>query len=265
MCGIFGIAFLQEHKINNPKIIKIILRKLFDQSELRGRDATGIAFATDSDVSVIKHNICATKFIKSNFYEKAEELHIDKTLERLRVIIGHTRARTKGTPLDRNNNHPVVTNRVIGIHNGNISNDDDLFGEYIKTFPSVFRRKGRVDTEIIFRLIDHYKHHVGLPIHDAVSTTNKLIKGNYACAFIDATTPWMLYLFRDWAPTDVIYYPEYGLVMFSSAESFIKRAVEGFNFGLGVKLDYDKESCLFINTISNKIATFSFEKEYVQV
>ena len=265
MCGIFGIAFLKGHKVSDPKIIKVILKKLFEESKVRGTDASGVAFATDNDISVIKHNIDAYKFTRSNFYEKAEELHIDKTYEELRVILGHTRAKTKGTPEDRNNNHPVVTNRVIGVHNGNISNDDDLFDEYKAAFPGSFKRKGRVDTEIIFRLLDHYRHTIGLQMYDTISTTNNLIRGGYACAFVDAGEPWMLYLFKDWSPTDVIFYPDYGLIIFASAKAFIRSATKGLSLGESMELEYDRESCLSVNTISNKINTFKFEKKSVYV
>jgi len=260
MCGIFGIAFLQGHKVYNFKIIRVLLRKLLEESKVRGSDATGVAFVTDSDISVIKHNIDASKFIKSNFYKEAEKLHVNEDFKKLRIIIGHTRARTKGTPLDRNNNHPVVTNRIVGIHNGNIVNDDNLFEEYTTAFPETFRRRGRVDTEIIFRLVDHYRHFVGMPMYEAISAANRVIKGSYACALVDVASPWMLYLFRDWSPTDVLYYSKYGLVIFASSRVFIQNAVRGFDLGGSVTLEYDKESCLFINTVSNKISTFNFKE-----
>jgi glucosamine 6-phosphate synthetase-like amidotransferase/phosphosugar isomerase protein len=260
MCGIFGIAFLKGHRVRDSKITKVILRKLFEESRVRGNDATGVAFSTDTDITVIKHNIHASKFIKTDFYEKAEKLHIDEASAELRIILGHTRLKTKGTPTDRNNNHPIVSDSIVGIHNGNISNDDNLFMEYVRAFPEVFKRKGLVDTEIIFRLVNHYKHHVRLQMWDAISSTNRLIKGSYACALIDASAPWMLWLFRDWSPTDVLHYPKYGLVIFASSKGFIQEATRGFDLGDPVEIEYDRESCLSVNTISNKLSVFSFNK-----
>jgi len=267
MCGIFGIALLQGHTINDSKIVKVMLRRLALQSEIRGGDATGVAFATDSDISVIKHNIGAKKFVEANFYKKATELYLGEDLLKsgLRIILGHARLRTKGTPKDRNNNHPIVANRVIGVHNGTIQNDDYLFNEFIKTFPNVFKRKARVDTEIIFRLINHYKHHVGMSMHDAISTSRKLLEGSYACAMLDAASPWMLYLFRGLQPTKVVFYQKRGFILFASVRAFINDAVEGFDFEKeGVELEYSEESCLFINTIANKITTFDFGKKSVE-
>jgi len=261
MCGIFGVALLQGHKISDPKILKIVLRRLFEESKKRGTDASGIAFATDEHISVIKHNIDASRFIKAKFYEEAERVHIDKNFKNLRIMIGHTRSRTKGTPTDRNNNHPVVANRVIGVHNGNISNDDELFDEYTSQFPDNFERRGRVDTEIIFRLLDHYRHTVRLQMYDTILTTNGLIRGSYACAFVDAGEPWMLYLFKGWSPTDINYYPEYGLLIFASSRVFIYSATKGFNFGSAVSIGYEKESCMSINTISNKTNVFDLKRE----
>lgn len=264
MCGILGMAFLEGHKIKNHYIPKTILRKLLLESKVRGTDATGVAFASNTNVAVIKHNIHAGKFISSRFYEQAEKRCIvdeNKSFGPLNVIIGHTRAQTKGTHRDRDNNHPVVANGVIGVHNGNISNDDTLFESYIGNHPSTFKRRAWVDTEIIFRLIDHYKHTIKMETHEAVTATDKCINGSYACAFVAASEPWMLWLFKDWSPTTIFHYPDVGLVVFASAENFIKRAVAGLTLGDPVEIEYDRESCMAINTAENTFTSFELSKK----
>ena len=263
MCGILGIAFLSGHKVKDPELQKTLLKRLLVRSKIRGSDATGVAFVSHSNIAVIKHNINAIDFINTDFYAEAIERYLDgkdKSFGRTDIILGHTRLQTKGSHHDRNNNHPVVGGKIIGIHNGNISNDDILFDEYIKVFPDVFKRKAWVDTEIIFRLINHYRHFVGLPIYEAILATSDAITGSYACAFIDAGSPWMLYLFRDYSPTDVFHYPKCGLVIFASTEYFVSKAVAGLGLGDSIQIKYDRESCLTINTISNTFNRFPLNK-----
>lgn len=265
MCGILGMAFLNEHKRKDPEIPKTILRRLLIESRIRGRDATGVAFASHTDIDVVKHNIKADDFINTDFYTEAEKYLDDPpgAFGKVNVIIGHTRQQTKGTHRNRDNNHPVVANRVIGVHNGCIANDDALFDEYTKTFPGMFVRRAWVDTEIIFRLINHYRHTINVPMYDAVEATNDLINGGYACAFIDAAEPWMLWLFRDWSPTVVYLYPKVGYVIFASSEFFIRTAVKDMDLGDPIEVEYEKESCLAINTITNKFTRFGFAKKHL--
>lgn len=264
MCGILGIAFLNGHKIKDPKVPKTILRRLLLESKVRGSDATGVAFADNDNVAVIKHNIDAGRFVNSDFYEKAVERfigHDGKSLNKVSVIIGHTRAQTKGTHENRHNNHPVVSNKIIGIHNGCINNDDVLFEEYERAFPTTFRRKAWVDTEIIFRLIDHYKYTIDQPMYDAVKSTDEKLSGGYACAFVAASEPWMLWLFKDWSPTTVFHYPNPGIVIFASAEVFINKAIAGLELGYPTEIKYERESCLAINTITNDFTSFELSRK----
>ncbi len=264
MCGILGMAFLNGHKIKDSKVPKTILKRLFIESKVRGTDATGVAFADNDHIAVIKHNIHGEKFVNSDFYEKAVERYIGhdgKPLNEINVILGHTRAETKGAHTNRHNNHPVVSNKIIGVHNGHISNDDELFDDYERAFPASFRRKAWVDTEIIFRLIDHYKYIVDEPMYDAVKSTSEKLTGGYACAFVAASEPWMLWLFKDWSPTTVFHYPEHGIVIFASAEAFINKAIVGLELGYPTEIEYDRESCLAINTITNAFTSFELKQK----
>jgi glutamine phosphoribosylpyrophosphate amidotransferase len=69
-------------------------------------------------------------------------------------VLVHVRDYTKGHPSLNANNHPVRHGTVVGIHNGIIKNDDELFARY------GFKRaeKGMtVDSEAIFALAEHQR------------------------------------------------------------------------------------------------------------
>jgi glucosamine 6-phosphate synthetase-like amidotransferase/phosphosugar isomerase protein len=66
-------------------------------------------------------------------------------------LLVHVRDYTKGHPGLAANNHPIRHGSVVGIHNGVIANDEQLFGEYgiARAEPGM-----TVDSEIIFALAE---------------------------------------------------------------------------------------------------------------
>lgn len=259
MCGIGGIAFLKGHTVKEPEAIKSIVSNLADQLTTRGRDATGIAYTSNEKISVVKHNVPGREFVNSEAHHKAMKKFIDgedKAFGRLSSVLVHTRAQTKGTHENRDNNHPIVSGRVIGVHNGVISNDEELFQDYTKAFPKLFTRKAKVDTEIIFRLLNHYIYTISEPVYDAIESTHKALTGGWACAFVAASMPWMLYLFKNSSPTAVLHYTLAGLVIFASDEFSIKRSVAGLDLGPYKEIEYPRSSAIAINTEYNTMSKF---------
>ena len=70
-----------------------------------------------------------------------------------RQALVHVRDYTKGHPTIAANNHPVRHGSVVGIHNGIISNDEELFAGH-----DMERHEPEmtVDSEAIFALVDRY-------------------------------------------------------------------------------------------------------------
>jgi len=94
----------------------------------------------------------------------------------------HTRASTQGSPINPLNNHPIRYENIIGIHNGMVRNDDDLF-DTLK-----WDRKAQVDSEAIFAAIHHY------PL---LADGLKAIDASWAIAWIDqAIEPRTLWMAR---------------------------------------------------------------------
>lgn len=250
MCGILGIAFQNGHEIKQMGLLKYVLRGLLNESKVRGSDATGVAFIKKSGIHVIKDNIDAKELISCAEFGSACVKHM--TQETI-SIIGHCRLKTKGAPADNNNNHPIITNNIVGVHNGVISNDEDLFEKFQKRFRS-FKRAGRVDSEIIFRLIDHYVHVKGKDMVDTLKDISHILNGDFACAAVDRTKPYMLWLFRNTGPIYVYNYPKCGIVVFASSASFIEDAVDYAcrgEFGEPEEINVPMSHCLGINLKKN--------------
>lgn len=188
------------------------LTKLLLSSVVRGEDATGIGYIKRNTLHVIKSAKPATQFIRSRKYKDA----IKKTGH---IVIGHTRASTKGDAKDNHNNHPVFSRSGIAIiHNGIVSNDDALFTQYN------LKRDGIVDSEIILRLIEYYKlKHC--TTRKAIQKACKEIRGSMAVALIDIHEPDTLYLFTRTSPVTLAYDKERHTIYFASTEDIITNSL----------------------------------------
>jgi len=270
MCGIVGIALQKGCEVTKPQLLAHMLRELLFEAKARGRDATGVAFASGHRIGVVKNNVDASEFIASREFGTACRRYIktesDDSNMNTTVILGHTRAKTKGTPSVRFNNHPIVTSNTVGIHNGVISNDEELFKEYKKTYPS-FERRGEVDSEIIFQLIDYLSYVTKKSASEAIRWASGLLKGSYACAIIDKANPYQLWLFRDYNPISLCCFEDVGLIMFASSIDHIRAATRGTparNLGRATELLIPERHCLGINLFTNSFYMFKLRSALAQ-
>lgn len=72
-------------------------------------------------------------------------------------LVGHTRWATHGDPKDNRNNHPLLHGNVIGVHNGVLSNHEEILEATGREDPLT-----EVDSEAIFAAVDHWGHRRGL-------------------------------------------------------------------------------------------------------
>src|SRR5262245_54896426 len=116
MCGIAGIVVSPTDKADLD--VGVIVKALGLSIEHRGKHATGVAVWKPSGrVRVAKAPRPATEF-----FARRPGLGIGADL-----VIIHTRAATQGDPKNPLNNHPVAVGDIVGIHNGIIHNDDELY------------------------------------------------------------------------------------------------------------------------------------------
>lgn len=121
MCGIAGYRAWGEER---PSIE--IIKSLLSANEARGKDAAGLAFLEGGDIIITKQQGPASELIKSideasGYWERIQSSH---------TVLVHARASTKGSEKVNGNNHPVNFGDWVVVHNGHITNDDDLFKYY---------------------------------------------------------------------------------------------------------------------------------------
>lgn len=219
MCGIFGIYNYGE-RFTHWRCLKVqeVIANLFRESEVRGDAASGIAVLTEHELDVFKKNVAGSALVNEMGYKGATSNIKFNTL--FKAAIGHTRFPTKGSPKDNNNNHPIVTSRVVGVHNGSITNDDDVFESF-----AINNRKGMVDSEVIFRLIELYLMS-NYPIYEATKRSFKFIKGDCTISFIDSKNPNYLVVARGYHSPEVSlwHFAESKMGVFASEENFISNS-----------------------------------------
>lgn len=136
ICGIAGYSLSpKESPVNSRRLAAALLLSI----EHRGKDATGAAWRLpNGGIEVQKRAVPARQFVRRF-----------SAWRRTRQAILHTRFATNGHQSNNFNNHPVTAGPIIGVHNGVIYNDYELYRE----MGIVDRRVGKVDSEAIFAAI----------------------------------------------------------------------------------------------------------------
>ena len=205
MCGIAGYFCFGKKR---PE--KRILNNLLEETQIRGKDATGISFIKGKALHVIKAAQSASKFVESNEEWLAlEESKLPK------YMIMHTRYKTKGDQANNMNNHPVFRDGLALVHNGGISNDDDLYDEF------KFSRDAQVDTEAILALLEDKKDEGWSGMKEQVSK----LRGSFAVAAIDTRQPNSICFFRHTNPIEFAIDEENDILYFASTENILDSAI----------------------------------------
>ncbi|MHA2365875.1 MAG: hypothetical protein ACXAC7_18090 [Candidatus Hodarchaeales archaeon] len=149
MCGILGIL-ANEHSGCNSRLLSSIVNALYQLSESRGKDSSGLAVLDGKNIHVYKRPISASKFIRSREYKRIIREVIEKSYKITHTtgLIGHSRMVTSGSQERRENNQPVLKDGLIAIHNGIIVNDKELWANN-----SELNQEYQVDTEILLSLL----------------------------------------------------------------------------------------------------------------
>lgn len=244
MCSISG--YIVPNNTQIPKA-KEIITNLLIEGMVRGEDATGLGCVIPATASVhkavgIKQALPADKFVDTDDY------HNFLRSIQPKIVIGHTRAKTKGTEEIADNNHPVTASGMLLVHNGMISNDDALFEEY------ALRRTGEVDSEIIVKLISYFKYRQELSTMDAISATYSRLQGSAAIALVDKHEPGVLYLAASTSPCVMAYERSTGSMYFASTKSILQNALEESHKILGFFTDRTRGDDYIYQDVKNNTA-----------
>ena len=181
MCGIFGIAIGENLKLT-PKELMQIVNSIFKLSESRGKEASGLAVRFQNSIYVFKEPITSSKLVKTRQYKELfnqtlkTKAYDGVQLKAPILILGHSRLQTNGQSEINTNNQPVVKDGAIGIHNGIIVNDAQLWSQF-----SQIKKKYDVDTEVFLSLLQMYRAQ-GKSLVEAVKLVFGQIEGSASVA-----------------------------------------------------------------------------------
>ena len=170
MCGIAGYSLEPGAGIARTLAAQALLAGIAE----RGADAVGYAHRGPGRSAVVHKR-------RSGASALLGELAVPQDSSEVLV---HVRDYTKGHPTIESNNHPVRHGDVVGIHNGIIVNDEEIFATH-----GIERDQPRmsVDSEAIFALAEAF---------GARAETLEELRGSMAAAWLHAREPGVVYLAR---------------------------------------------------------------------
>ncbi len=201
MCGLTGVLIGEGQNWQSMEKIKNVFTASLVANEERGRLATGVACVNrEGIISIDKEPVPASDFVRNRRYEAFMEHGISTGTH---ILLGHTRRPTKGTIHNSNNNHPIVVGNIVGIHNGTITNDDEIFLALDRRKDIRRKRVGSVDSEVIFTLMDNIDFSASVEQWlDDIIKSSSLLLGSYTTLFFNKKFPQKLVLLkyqnRDW-------------------------------------------------------------------
>jgi len=259
MCSICGIGFLKSARADGKKReadkMRALLTNLMVACQPGGRAASGVSFMREKKLDVLRRGMSSTELVQTKEYKDllGECISEDNKYNYLQSIIGHCRLPTKGSPMNNKNNHPVLVNNIVGVHNGCIGNDDKLFREH--NLPRI----AQVDTEIIFSLISLYANKVGASVQDSIEKACSKLTGSFACALQDRNNPYNLYLFRAYNGTTIRHYIDAGIIVFATSDSYIDQAAAKLELGAFKYISYKTDSGISFNLHLEKMTKFELK------
>jgi glucosamine 6-phosphate synthetase-like amidotransferase/phosphosugar isomerase protein len=170
LCGIAGYSLSRESGVDPTLAAQTLMAAISE----RGSDAAGYCFrGPDLPISVHKRRAGASQLLDAIAIPPAAT-----------QVLVHVRDYTKGHPSLEANNHPVRHGSVVGIHNGVIRNDEEIFARH------GFERAETamtVDSEAIFALAERERSR---------ARALEELYGSMATAWLDERDPEVVFLAR---------------------------------------------------------------------
>ena len=203
MCGLAGFNLSPDENVDARDLAVELLLGIED----RGRHATGVAFFEQGEPYVQKADITAEKFVD----------HLDMDARVTNAIL-HTRWASQGSPKNNANNHPIDVGGIMGVHNGVIWNDNDLF-DRVRQVTGEDKRIAEVDSEAIFATLLHGGEKAPVALGR--------VKGSASVAWLDAYgDPDLLHAARISSSPFVYAFSEVGSFVFASTALAVKDAMQ---------------------------------------
>ena len=217
MCCLFG--FIDYAGALSVTQKSRLIRELSIAAEVRGTDATGIAYNTSRGLQIYKRPLAAHR------------LHLRIPAE-AHVVMGHTRMTTQGSAKKNYNNHPffgcVKGKRFALAHNGVLWNDRGL--RHTKHLP---KTKIQTDSYVAVQLLEQQK---ALDF-DSLAKMAEQVEGSFSFTVLDEQDA--LWIVKGDSPLSIAYFPECGVYVYASTAEILNKALArcGNWLGRGEKVD----------------------------
>lgn len=203
MCCLFGMMDLH-HSLSGPQRSRI-MSVLSVESEVRGTDATGIAYNSEGKLRIYKRPSPAHK-LRFQIPEDAS------------VIMGHTRMTTQGNEKYNRNNHPFAGRaggtRFALAHNGVLYHDKRIRKDLKLPATTI-----QTDSYLAVQLIEQKRaFHL-----DSLKYMAEQVEGSFSFTLLDEQNN--LYFIKGDNPLCIYQYPKTGLLLYASTEEILKNAL----------------------------------------
>ena len=208
MCALYG--FINYGKILSKKELKKLVRNLSIASELRGTDASGVAYVRNGKIVIYKKPQPSHEV---NFYFPSD----------ITILTGHTRMATHGDARNNYNNHPFVGHTAEGdfalCHNGVLFNY-----EQVQKQEQLPKTKIKTDSYVAVQLIEKY----GKADFETIGKMSELVNGSFV--FTVLTDEEKLYISRWDNPICILHFPKLGIYVYTSTKEIMQMALQGTPF-----------------------------------
>jgi len=121
VCGIFGIT-LANRSVHNAGALLNDLKILYRSAMMRGQDATGLAINDGQSIKILRRDCKPTNMINEPIFENLVQSSFQDPEQGPLTVMGHSRLVTNGSLAIAENNQPIATNHIVGVHNGIVTN-----------------------------------------------------------------------------------------------------------------------------------------------
>lgn len=161
MCSLFGIIDYRGVLAARQK--NRILAVLSRECEIRGTDATGIAYNFGDSIHVYKRPIAARRM----------RFHVPNSVN---VVMGHNRMTTQGSAEQNYNNHPWATRDFALAHNGVLWND-----RFLRETEELPKTHIETDSFVAVQLLEKQE----ALNFDAISMMAEKVQGSFVFTILD--------------------------------------------------------------------------------
>ena len=234
MCSLFGMIDYNKRLTARQK--DSILNTLARECEIRGTDATGIAYNIAGRMRIYKRPLAAHKM----------NLHIPHGVN---VVMGHTRMTTQGSEKRNQNNHPFsgqTTGKSFALaHNGVLWNDKAL-----KLTENLPQTSVETDSYVAVQLIEKQK---ALDF-DSLQAMAEKVEGSFVFTVLDSEDS-IWFVVGD-NPLCIFRYD--GFLLYASTEEILIKAAKKLRLGAPTSVRKPEEGEILKIDRTGRVTTGSF-------